>query len=265
MFWREQRLKWTDEHEQTLRALEVSEDAPGTVLRDFQILLSFVRERKLPVSKTYQLLPRKVLPEINARLAQPIELGLKQPQLKSYPHIQGLYLLLRASGLGCIRGTAAKPLLAIDEAVNHSWSSLSPTERYFTLLETWLLRGSPGIVGERGSRFRFIGDYFQDCASLIYVAQGDGLPVVDSDRAERYCRYSPGLYGVALLELFGFLMVQRGQLQEGQAWQIEHVASTLLGIAVFALLTEKLFGDFDKLLELGDIPPESFGALQPAF
>ena len=117
MFWREQRLKWTDEHGRTLRALEVSEDGPGTVLRDFQMLLSFVRERELPVSKTYQLPPRKMLPEINARLAQSIELGLKQPQLKSYPHIQGLYLLLRASGLGCIRGTPSKPVLAIDEAV----------------------------------------------------------------------------------------------------------------------------------------------------
>ena len=127
MFWREQRLKWTAEHRRTLLAFDVSEECPGTVLRDFQMLLSFVRKRELPVSKTYQLPPRKVLPEINARLAQPIELGLKRPQLKSYPHIQGLYLLLRASGLGCIRGTAAKPVLAIDQAVNHSWSSLNPT------------------------------------------------------------------------------------------------------------------------------------------
>jgi hypothetical protein len=265
MFWREQRLKWTDENRQTLRALEVSQEGPGTVLRDFQMLLSFVRERELPVSKTYQLPPRKVLPEINACLAHPIELGLKRPQLKSYPHIQGLYLLLRASGLGCIRGTAAKPVLAIDEAVNHSWSGLNPTERYFTLLETWLLRGYPEIVGERGNRFRFIGDYFHDCASLIYEAHEDGLAVVDSDRAERYLRYSPGLYGVALLELFGFLMVQHGQPREGQAWQLEHLSSTLLGTAVFALLTEKLFADFDKLLELEDNPPESFGALQPVF
>ena len=74
---------WTDQHRRTLRALEVSQEGPGTVLRDFQMLLSFVRERELPVSKTYQLPPRKVLPEINARLAHPIELGLKRPRLRS--------------------------------------------------------------------------------------------------------------------------------------------------------------------------------------
>ncbi|MFC2036411.1 plasmid pRiA4b ORF-3 family protein [Chloroflexota bacterium] len=265
MFWREQRLKRTDERKRTLRALEVSEDGPGTVLRDFQMLLSFVQEQQLPASKVYRLPPRKVLPEINARLAQPIELGLKQPQLKSYPHIHGLYLLLRANGLGCIRGTSAKPVLAIDEAVYDAWSSLNPTERYFTLLETWLVRGYPEIVGERGNRVRFIGDYFLDCADLVYAAQGDGLPVADSDRAEWYYRYSPGLYGVALLELFGFLTVQHGRPQEGLAWQIEHVSSTPLGTAVFALLAEGPFGDLRKVRELEDAPPESFGVLQPTF
>ena len=92
MLWRQPKLEWTDEHERTLRALNVDEGSPGTVLRDFQNLLSFVRERKLPASKAHQLPPLKVLPEINARLTHPIALGLKRPQLKSYPHIQGLYL-----------------------------------------------------------------------------------------------------------------------------------------------------------------------------
>jgi hypothetical protein len=245
--------------------VEVSEDGPGTVLRDFQTLLSFVRERKLPVSKTHQLPPRKVLPELNARLARPIKLGLKQPQLKSYPHIQGLYLLLRASGLGCIRGTADKPVLTIDEAVDHSWSSLNPTERYSILLETWLLRGHPEMVGERDGPFHFVSNCFRACADLISSARGDGLAIGDDDRAEWYYRYSPGLYGVALLEMFGFLSVAHGPTQEGKGWQIDHVTSTPLGIAVFALLGKEMFGDFDKILELEENPPEAFGALQPVF
>jgi Plasmid pRiA4b ORF-3-like protein len=242
----------------------VGEDKPGTVLYDFHKLLSFVQERELAASKTYQLLPLQVLPEINARLAHPIRLDLKRPQLKSYPHIQGLYLLLRASGLGCIRGTPSKPVLAINEAVYDSWSSLNPTERYFTLLETWLRRGYPEIVGERGTPFRFFRNYFQDCAGLIYSVQEDGLPVADNDRAEGYLHYSPGLYGVALLEMFGFLLVRHGRSQEGQGWQVEHVSSTPLGTAVFALLTEAVSGDF-RILELEDTRPELFGALQPAF
>ncbi len=39
---------------------------------------------------------------MNERLSEPIQLDLKRPQQKSYPPINGLYLLLRASGLGQI-------------------------------------------------------------------------------------------------------------------------------------------------------------------
>ena len=264
MLWCDRKLEWTDEQERTLRALEVGEDGPGTMLHDFQMLLSFVQGRELQVSKVHQLPPLKALSEINRRLAHPIALGLKRPQLKSYPNIQGLYLLLRASGLGCIRGTPSKPLLAIDEAGYASWSSLNPAERYFTLLETWLLRGSPEIVGDRGGSFFFIGGYFRECAALILSAQGAGLAMAESDDVHWRLRYSPGMHGIALLEMFGFLAVEHGRPQRGQGWQIEHVSSTPLGAAVFALLGEEVFGDFDTLLELEDNPSESFGALQPA-
>jgi hypothetical protein len=263
MFWSRQVPEWSDEHEQKLRSLEVDERGPGTILRDFEALLAFVRQRELPVSKTYQLLPIKVLPEINARLAQPIELSLQRPQLKSYPHIQGLYLLLRASGLGRIDGRPSRPVLVINQRVHDSWAGLNPAERYFALLEAWLLRGDPGIVGERAGGLHFIGDYFSNCASLLQIADGEGLAVGDDDRAGWYLRYRPGLHGVALLELFGFLSIVHGAPQQGAGWQIEHVTSTPLGTALFALLGKELFSDFDRLLELQETPPESFGVLQP--
>lgn len=263
MLWSREVLKWTDDHERTLRSLEIGEHGPGTILHDFEVLLAFVRERDLPVSKTYQLLPIKVLPEIDARLARPIKLGLKRPNLKSYPHIQGLYLLLRASGLGRIDGTPSKPVLVIDPAVYDSWTSLNPTERYFTLLETWLLRGQPEIVGERASGFHFIGNYFWECASLLDVAEGEGLAIGEDNRAEWYYRYRPGLYGVALLELFGFLSVVHGPPQEGEGWQMERVTSTPPGTALFALLGKEMFSHFATILELEKDPLESFGALQP--
>jgi hypothetical protein len=265
MLWSGQKLEWRAGHRRTLRGLRVGEDGPGTVLRDFEMLQSFVQERRLPVSKTYQLLPRKVLPEINALMAHPIALSLQRPQLKSYPHIQGLYLLLRVSGLGRVRSTPAKPILVISEAGYDSWRSLNPTERYFTLLESWLLRGQPEIVGERGSGFYGITSRFRDCADLIQRSQGNGLPITDSQQAAWYFRYSPGLYGVALLELFGFLEVRLGRARKGQGWQVEHVSSTPLGTAVFALLGNEVFGDLDKILALEEDPPQSFGVLQLVF
>jgi hypothetical protein len=57
MLWGDRKLEWTDEHKRTRCTLKVDEGGPGTVLRDFQTLLSFVQERELSVSKTYQLPP----------------------------------------------------------------------------------------------------------------------------------------------------------------------------------------------------------------
>ncbi len=98
----------------------------------FEAFLRFFAERETPVTGTHQL-PRRLLPEINARLAHPLALGLQRPQQKSYPHIHGLYLLVRASGLTCLEGTAEK-LLPLFEASGgrYGWVSGQLDPRLFT-------------------------------------------------------------------------------------------------------------------------------------
>lgn len=86
------------EHKRLLKDTIITETSPGTILRDFNVILKYLKEKDLPVSGTHQF-PRSLLPQINALLSCPIQLGLKRPDQKSYPHIDGLYLLLRASGL----------------------------------------------------------------------------------------------------------------------------------------------------------------------
>jgi hypothetical protein len=264
MFWSDRKIEWTAEHERTLRALTVGEHDPGTIVHDFKALLSFVRGRDLPVTKTYRLPQRKVLPEINARLAHPLQIGLKSPQLKSYPHIRGLYLLLRATGLGTIDMRPSKPVLAIDEALYASWSTLSPPEQYFTLLEAWLLRARPEIVGEWG-RFGFIGDHFASCMWLILGIPPKGMPIAGNDDAEGYMLYRPGRTSIALMELFGLLSIEHGQPVAGEGWQVVRIYRTPLGEAVFALLYDQLFSDFGKVNALEEGTPSSFGLLQPIF
>jgi hypothetical protein len=53
MFWNTEQIAFTSAHERTLRALTVDEDGPGTILRDFQSLLAFIRGRDLRATKTY--------------------------------------------------------------------------------------------------------------------------------------------------------------------------------------------------------------------
>jgi hypothetical protein len=264
MWWLERKPELTAGHKRTLRALTVDESGPGTIRHDFAALLAFVRGRDLPLSKAYHLLPLKVLPAINALLSRPIEVRLQRPQLKSYPHIQGLYLLLRATGLGQIGETPARPALAVDEGLHDAWLALNPAEQYFTLLETWLLRGRPEIVGEH-ERFEYARQHFADCAEMMLSIPAEGLPIAGNDYAIGYVLYSPGRMSMALMELFGLLAVEHGQPVEGEGWQIARVHRTPWGEAVFALLYEELFSDYDKVRELEDAAQPPFGVLQPAF
>jgi hypothetical protein len=127
----------TEEYQQLLQQLSIDDNSPGTILRDFQTLLDFLHPNGTEVSGIHNLFPLKSLPELNSRLSHPIETNLKRPQQKSYPYINGLYLLLRASGLSQVKHLGKKQTLVLDETVLQSWTKLNPTERYFTLLEAW--------------------------------------------------------------------------------------------------------------------------------
>lgn len=125
-----------------LQELSIDKNQPGTILHDFQTLIDFLQPNGMEVSSVNNLLPLKVLSEVNSRLSHPIEIKLKRSVQKSYPYINGLYLLLRSSGIAQIRSQGKKQILALDAATLESWSNLNLTERYFNLLEAWLIWGN---------------------------------------------------------------------------------------------------------------------------
>jgi len=144
----------TAKDKRVLRNTQIDASHPGSLLHDFEVLLQYVQETNTRLTGTH-LPPLKALRPLNERMSRPIEHGLTRPQQKSFPHINGLYLLLRASGLTTIDARGKTARLHLDEAMHTQWQALNPTERYFTLLETWVLRGDPAIIGEREGVFAF--------------------------------------------------------------------------------------------------------------
>jgi hypothetical protein len=90
----------------------------------------------------------------------PLDVKLKRPQQKSFPRINALYLLLRASGLTQIALEKKEMKLLLDNKALTDWASLNPTERYFALFHAWWLRGSAEIIGER--------DYYNGLYDCLY-------------------------------------------------------------------------------------------------
>jgi hypothetical protein len=257
----EQKLEFSSAHKRMLRELTITADRPGTILHDFEAMLSYLRAKPLRATRGHQL-PLRVLPELNARLAHPIQLGLQRPVQKSFPHINGLYLLVRASGLVCVEHSSKKPLLVVDDEVYQSWAGLNPTERYCTLLETWLLRGSLEIIGEERWGWAPVPQAFYKWKDFFWRVPAEGMPIAGDAAAEDLISYVPMWHNLGLLELFGLLAVHHGAPQPGQGWRVERVRRTPLGDALSGLLYTGFFGDLANVFALEDEEQIRFGVLQ---
>lgn len=202
------------EQEEFLRQQRIDETGPGTILPDFQALLEFIGSEGTPVSKAQNFFSMKSLAEINARLSHPLEIALNRPQQKSYSNIYGLYMLLRASGLSYIETKGKKYILKLEPTVLESWNSLNPTERYFNLLETWLLWGNEETMG----RLNFFITDLDKCLKLWKQIPDEGLKVANYEEQQSFHRF-PELYNIALLELFGLLSVEHGKPEPKKGWR----------------------------------------------
>ncbi|MHC1726152.1 MAG: plasmid pRiA4b ORF-3 family protein [Syntrophobacteraceae bacterium] len=255
------KIKFSMDFDRVLKETIIDKSDPGSILRDFSALLHYLEARGCPLTGKHQLSMR-VLPEMNALLSHPIEHGLERPQQKSFPHINGLFLLMRASGLTFVEGTGKKPLLSIDDAVHQAWKALNHTEQYFSLLETWLLRGRPEIIGDPRSML-FVPESFHQCMSFFEEIPKHGLRIVGNRDAESFLLPSLGLYNLGLLDLFGIISVRHGSPVPGKPWNIDSIHRTSFGDALFTLLFTGFFKDAENIFELEDQREVPFGVLQP--
>ncbi len=217
----------------------ITEISLGTILKDFQTLLNFIGEKGIVVSANNHSLPIKSLGELNQLLSEPLAIDLKRPIQKSYPPIDGLYLILRALGLGQIRAQGKKYLLILDPNLLSIWNDFNPTERYCTLLEAWLIRGNTEILDGKNDRMNSGSKCFQYWSTI--PAKGQKIPNYDEQKT---FSYFPELYNLALLKLFGFIQIDSGKPTLGKGWRIKSVKKLPFGDPLISTL-------FDAYKEMG--------------
>lgn len=257
----------TPAQEQCLRDQAITADQPGPVLHDFRVLLDFLGTRGVEAAGKYNLLPIKIIGELDSRLSRPLHLEakMKRPQIRSHPYIQGLNLLLRASGLGLVEGAGDKARLVLDPAMMVQWDRLNPTEQYFNLLEAAFRYGTPEMVGERGSPF---GEILADCLLAWRHIPKEGQQFDTRKPQDIYLfGISRDFYKLALMDLFGLVRVEHPP-RPTMPWGPAGVAHTPFGDAILTLLAPRLFpmmveGPEEDEDEDEDEPP--FGVWQPLF
>jgi hypothetical protein len=261
MFWFSLKdFQFTDLHKQVLADIPID---PQThpILRDFAAALDFIRRERPALTKGGQL-PLAVLEPINGLLSRPIEHGLKRPTQKSFPHINGLYLLLRASGLVLPTAEGKQAVLTLDEALAERWAELTAVEQYLTLLETWFLHAKLEII-EPSGRGRGWNDSLQDVLVVAGAIPSQGRSMDDGSNEADRISYTPG-HCLALMELFGWLQITDAPIAPGKAWQPARLRLTPLGKAFLPMLAQALLIDNRQLwLDLLMLNAAQPGALRP--
>jgi hypothetical protein len=260
-------LKLTEAQEQLLRNQVIDANQPGAVLRDFRTVLDFVGTQGVKAVGKYNMLPIESIQELNQKLSRPLLLGAwKRPQLRSHPYLQGLHLLLRASGLSRVEGTGDQARLLVDAAMRARWDQLNATEQYFNLLEAWLCLGQPEMVGEKGGGWDTI---LSSCFRAWHFLPAAGKTFdIDHPQQVRIMGVQRSYYLLALMDLFGLLEVKHPD-RPIQPWCPAGVGHTPFGDAVFTLLSpgaidpEQLI--LDEETEEEDAAMVHLGAWQPLF
>lgn len=152
--------KVADPCRQLLTEQQIFTSGPGTILSDTQTVIEFIGTGGLLTKSKQGNLPSAVLPALNARLSQPIELSLNRPLLRDFPNIAGLYVLLRVMNLA----QADERRLRINAQTLAVWSGLNPTESEISLGET-------GLPEKQIMKFRF--DFGDDWPFVLRLERID--------------------------------------------------------------------------------------------
>lgn len=253
---------FTDIHKARLHAVQFDAHHLGFLLHDFNVMLDYVYEIS-PRLTGAGFLPARTLHMLNAQMYQPLQHALTRPIQRFFPHLNGLFWLLHASGLAFVNHSGKKAALQIHEDVYTSWQELNSTEQYCTLLEAWLLRAAPELIG--GHTIFGYNRVLNDWRDLFERIPDEGVHFEDSSRDERDLNYFPGYHNLALLELFGFVEIETADVIEGKGWRFSTICRTELGDAILPLLLLKIFGDPDSDDEpiIANDNPYQIGLLQP--
>ncbi|ANV85901.1 hypothetical protein AWQ21_15335 (plasmid) [Picosynechococcus sp. PCC 7003] len=249
----------SEEEETILHNQVISETAPGTILKDFQTTLDFIGDG-VPVSNKLKQLSAKLLADLNSRLSNPIETDLKRPMQKSYPSIHGLYLLLRATGIAEISAKGKKLQMVLNPDVYASWQKLNPTEKYFTLLEAWIVRGHPEMLGNERSGPMTMGDRI--IHSWPRLVQEKSLTFKDAKDYDWFSYY-PGFENIFLMEMFGLLNLTLSKPAPGKGWQMKQLQPHPWGHALVKVIYNAYVNANLQWNSQNDAT-HPFGELQPA-
>lgn len=216
--------------QEMLKTTTIAETSPGSIIADFEMMLDDVAKKGIPLTGKTKHIAMGQLKAINDKMTTPLETGLSRPQQLSYPNINGIYMLLRNSGIVKVQKNKKKNMLVINDAGLETWHQLNLAEKYFSLFKLFLTT-SHEITLERGTHLKNPLGVWR--AFFKQIKPG-GLKIKGNSDLEDTLGYSVGYYMVSLMGLFGIVDIVQEQVKAGEKWMPVSVKKTPFGEALLA-------------------------------
>ncbi len=212
-------------------------DEPGPLLTNIQMMIEAIRHG-IPTTSKYFALPISCLPDLNTQLSTPLAHKMTRPQMKTFPAIAGLFLLLRAAKLA--KGEAApQRMVSIDPIMLESWDSLNPTEKYMSLVDIWITKANWTTFGERD----YISDRIPTNIKAFYFFLHNRNRFDSVEHFGFSYSYKKRIV-VTMLEQFGWIKIGYTEdVGEGKFAEIRSIERTEFGDAMISMLVDELDHD----------------------
>ena len=236
--------KLSPARQSVLKHTTIDEKSPGPLLSDINTLITAIGTG-MQTTSAYFALPQRVLGELNNSLVDPLPHDLKRPQLRSFPALMGLFMLLRSTGL-VVGEIKPKRAIIIDPVLNEQWQSLNPTEQYFALMASWFHETSWACVGT-GSR-RGVGMLGEVRNS--YMRLEDRITRLGDDRFGLMYGIETAV-AVSLLHQFGWIrLTYDTKAMPGKAASVREIQRTDFGDAIFVAACQSRSYDDENTMAL---------------
>ena len=182
-----------------------------TIVENINRLIVYIQNNKVLATKINRHFAIKQIEELNSILVNPLKIISARPQQKSYPNLNGLYLILRTMGILTFAVSKKEIVMGIDEKLLKNWKTLNITEQYFMLLEFWLIHSKPKdtlSIHSNISPLAEIVNFFAENSCATIEITIEMIP------------FQPEFYNIALCEMFGFINVIDAEPTKKNRWNI---------------------------------------------
>jgi len=213
-------------HLAVIQQTKIDERLSGPLLTNIDTMIDTIGTG-IATTSAYFALPQRVLVELNEAMVDPLPHDLKRPQLRSFPALMGLFMLLRGSGLA-VGETKPKRRVVIDPGMLAQWRSLNTTERFFNLMSCCLYDASWDCVGSRSRGETGLTSAIRD----LYLSLRERVTVLGDDRSGIFYRIERSVVA-CLLHHFGWLRLSyNAKPKPGNAATVRRVERTDFGDAM---------------------------------